>query len=305
MTQPAEPSADGHRDEWKENPDNSLKSSSIDDLFSRLLKVRTSENWIFRGQASAQWDLRSSLERRLQSLPPGRSPASAERGVHRRFMERAGAHIGDLPSEDDELGWLMLMQHYGAPTRLLDWTRSPFVGLYFAYEQSSANRQPAALWCMSAGAIRFSRPSRLFLHLRDPWVLFPDSSTDCCGNETVTFPGVDFDWRSEENANVRQLRTDRDSVPYLVLPPRLTDRMAAQQAVFTYDGALAGGIPYTDPRLQAKRFLLPADWRIAVLERLRTMGVSAASLFPGLDGIGRAAGLSVDLQDELEDQVGF
>jgi hypothetical protein len=67
-----------------------------------------------------------------------RMALSREAAIVREFMRRAHHHLSDVPtprglaSEPDRLEWLALMQHHGAPTRLLDWTYSLYVATHFA-----------------------------------------------------------------------------------------------------------------------------------------------------------------------------
>src|SRR6266487_3529676 len=88
----------------------------------------------FRGQPNAASDLKPSLAR---IMPAGTTPARAveiESHLLAEFRAQAHLHVAptDLPDLRDTLAWLTLMQHHGAPTRLLDWTKSPYVAAYFA-----------------------------------------------------------------------------------------------------------------------------------------------------------------------------
>jgi hypothetical protein len=108
--------------------------------------ILTGQQWIFRGQKRNDWGLVTSLERAIKDFDIRNEEVSElEFGLLRRFRRQCHHYITNLPEEHDTMEWLALMQHYGAPTRLLDWTLSLFVALYFAVEPAE---EECAIWAL-------------------------------------------------------------------------------------------------------------------------------------------------------------
>jgi hypothetical protein len=131
-----------------------------------LLLSTGGDDALYRGQRHFDWELLASLERtllgyaerydeRLYGLLMSMSADSgtedwvrgAELEMMQRFRQRA-MHFGipGLPEVWDILGWWELMQHHGAPTRLMDWTTSPFVAIWSALDGHADGDGNMALW---------------------------------------------------------------------------------------------------------------------------------------------------------------
>lgn len=90
------------------------------------------EDWIFRGQKIDE-GLKTSLEQTINDYGLSMEDApKIEGGLMRRFKRQSTSYLKTIPAEGNYMEWFALMQHYGAPTRLHDWTYSFFVAVYFA-----------------------------------------------------------------------------------------------------------------------------------------------------------------------------
>ena len=133
----------------------SISEVAACDEFTDKLDALNSGAWVYRGQ-SRDWPLASSLERRLKEweidLEKG---ADIERQLVREFRRRyRGDDQDDVGA--DKLYCLALMQHHGAPTRLLDCTYSPFIAAHTAVKDGrqvddKGKQLPHVVWCFRVG----------------------------------------------------------------------------------------------------------------------------------------------------------
>lgn len=225
--------------------------------------------YLFRGQSAKEWPLQSSLQRVLR-LYPGITAEKAlqlESELLERFQSQAHLHLrGEfLPMGEDPLQWWQVMQHYGSPTRLLDWTASPYVAAYFAVFEN---------WDRD-GAIFEIHPYTL-----QKWA--QDAETK----------------RGEDGTKESQERLRDPSAPDEIRPVpmrRHSDRTVAQQGHFTYALHILGDQEalISEACVDATshlKLIVPRKLKPQFLQRLHVMNVGANALFPGDDGLGRYIG---------------
>lgn len=115
-----------------------MKIVDIEDFTHFLEEVRcfSREHWaLFRGQADLDWSLKPKLARTAFG-------SRSETELFDAWKRRAREFVPLLPANDWE--WLMLAQHHGLPTRLLDWTQNPLIACFFACKDLPS--KDAAIW---------------------------------------------------------------------------------------------------------------------------------------------------------------
>lgn len=140
-------------------------------------EINNIDDYVFRGQSNAEWQLTSTLDRlirhaRQTGVKEGSIGVFVEKHLDRFRLEIRGRR-GDNPSklEEDEL-WA-LGQHYGLATPLLDWSKSPYIAVFFALASLDNNDAERVLWCLNqrqVDLINRDLREQEKLHL-----IFPDS----------------------------------------------------------------------------------------------------------------------------------
>jgi hypothetical protein len=275
--------------------DNTVEYKSWEELRSALLNS-SGQGWIFRGVSNFEYRLYSALERIFHNAKiPSAEWINREIASLGFFKERAKVVLHNTPQENDLLGWLTLMQHYGAPTRLTDWTTSPFVACYFALDRINDDAKDAAIWMLPAGKYRMPFGT-FFSGPRDHFgTQSLTTSTD--GEVEVTFPGAAITEQHilfAHNDLLRQVIIEQQESPLPLSILRPDSRMMAQQGCFVVSGKLSEkDNPTPIEKLVShsngaiKKIRLPYAWRQEVFRTLIAMNITADTLFPGLDGVGR------------------
>ncbi|HEX2807398.1 MAG TPA: FRG domain-containing protein [Kineosporiaceae bacterium] len=123
------------------------------DLFQELFAgapFRRGE-YLFRGSGDADWSLSTTFDRQFAELPLPRRMALWDQLIREW---RDGCATAGLPTTvtDDEPRLWALGQHHGLPTRLLDWTTSPYVAAFFAFREHllarAVGRDHVAVWVL-------------------------------------------------------------------------------------------------------------------------------------------------------------
>ena len=112
-----------------------VEIKKFDELLEAFESQKTGQNFVYRGVSNSNFELITSLGRCESAL--GRPIARLESRLVKLFKESSIPYLEHTPN--NELEWLAVAQHYGLPTRLLDWTYNPLVATYFAIESTPDN----------------------------------------------------------------------------------------------------------------------------------------------------------------------
>lgn len=236
--------------------------------FDEKISSKHYRKWIFRGQSDAKWILESSLYRAFQEAQKihticNGAPKKINKDEHEkvmidRFKCNAHIYLDHLPDESDLLSWLSLMQHHGSPTRLLDFTFSPYIALFFALEFGEGD---AAVFCVNHNAI-----------IED-----------------------DDSYWGEEKKNVYsrffETEDNNDEVCLFAFEPTFSNhRLLSQQGVLVATNHLSAShqtILANDYDIKDNDFIkiiIPSKLRYSGLRKLNLMNINSGIIYPGIDG---------------------
>lgn len=196
-----------------------------------------------------------------------------------RFRLRAPAYVTEVPRWNDHISWLFLAQHYGVPTRLLDWTENILVGLYFAVTGGTEEeqRKDGELWCMN--------PDLLNWHSGNCRICFQDSA-----GVRLLAASAFLESDSDTLSDFRVKLSSPINGPLALIPPMQFPRMAAQMSRFTIHLS-------KEPEAQIKfllqgderaRYIIPAECKVSIARDLCRFGFTHENLYRDLDSLGRS-----------------
>jgi hypothetical protein len=243
-----EKSFDDATDKWRTHTAFRGLSQDYCNMFTRLQRVRDDPDAPPRERGSLEWK-----EGRL---------LNAFR-MYERLQLRSGLTDWDV---------MLLGQHHGLPTRLLDWTSSPLVALFFATENYDDHHKDGVIWCVRRVETNDALSKEVLAHLTK-------AKTGLFSLETLVkaYPELEnFDGISPPS-------------PVFFEPPSVSPRIVQQFAFFS---VMPGPRTHILPWLEAHpsycwKVIVPARLKKGIRERLMVMNVSERTMYPGLDGTAR------------------
>jgi hypothetical protein len=221
-------------------------------------------NFVFRGMVDAAHDLSTSLTRL------GGNYEELEEHLLRSFRRYARHYTAPA---DSTWNWLAVAQHHGLPTRLLDWSFSPYVAMHFATADVASFDVDGVIWCVDYVA------SNRFL----PDVLQPLLQQE--GANVFTAEML------QEAAATLSEFDQLAEMPFVAFfePPSLDDRIVNQFALFSL---MSHGTARLDRWLGDhpdlfRRIIIPAELKWEVRDKLDQGNITERVLMPGLDGLSR------------------
>lgn len=229
---------------------------SISDFLDALRKDQNGRATWYRGHADATWTLLPGILRGPSVLSEGSSIA--------RFKQSAAMLTERLPSSTFD--WTFLMQHYGVPTRLLDWSESPLVAMFFAVDGYANRVSEASVWCL--------KPTLLN---KNAGIVDP--------NEDQYIPSFDDDEVKPYSAEA--IRVSRTGLlPVATIATRNNARIQAQMGTFTIHHAQKIPIEEVGDSSHVIKYIIPQAHREQIHKELKLLGLTQFSLFPELASIG-------------------
>lgn len=239
-------------------------------------------DFVFRGECRCHETVLPKIDRLLPPGTPGEESGrlNGELQAMLRFRQNAAMHLDSLQRQmlNEGMQAQVVMRHYGAPTRLLDWTLSPWVALFFACEDAGQPPSPAP----PVGRVLAFDRSVVERAVAEQFA----AESGAHGEAIANVQG----WTVPRLLTLDFARSARDWVVCYHRHAEQFPRLVAQQGLFTI-----GSKPWLDHWEHVRRLCpdnhhelrIDPGLKAEIMRRLVRMGITAATLFPDLDGVSR------------------
>jgi len=240
-----------------------LQEALFKDSYHEALQ-RYRSPYVYRGMGNSEFNLRTSLMRL------GGSYQEVERHLVRNFHKYA-KRLTDFDSVDAFWETLAIGQHFGLPTRLLDWTYSPYVALHFATSELDQFHKDGVIWAVNHEKVIDYLPAKLKAILLEE------------GSNKFTTDSLNPVCRSWKEFDSLQ----KENFVIFFEPPSFDDRIVNQFALFS---AMSSSEALLDKWLEQHedlyfRIVISADLKWEVRDKLDQANINERVLFPGLEGL--------------------
>jgi hypothetical protein len=224
---------------------------------------RFRSNYAFRGLADKTYHLVTSFSRNCGTK------SSLEYHLLRNF--RKYAQLTDVGLSYSDWRWMTLAQHYGLPTRLIDWTYSPFVAMHFATSETDKHDRDGVIWQVDYVKVNHLLPSPLIDELNKA-----GANAFTMGMLEQAMPEIhDFDELSP------------GELVAFFEPPSMDSRIVNQFAFFSVMSSPTSNLEdwlIKHPGL-FRRIVVPSKLKREIRDKLDQANITERMLFPGLDGL--------------------
>lgn len=253
--------------EWRVADWAELNKALFDKTWNSTIR-RFRSTFAYRGVSVASHTLTNGLTRLGNPYP------MMEQNLLKQFKKYAHRHVVE---RDTEWHWLSVAQHHGLPTRLLDWTYSPFVALHFATRDLEQYKQDGAVWKVNYSQVHelLQQQDTRSLDKLGARIFSVDALAE-------TIPDLlTLDQRSATNFEIA----------VFFEPPAIDDRIVNQ---FAYFSALSNPylamddwlkMPHVAGKVDAVKIVIPNDLKWEVRDKLDQSNINERVLMTGLDGL--------------------
>ncbi|MBD5532797.1 MAG: FRG domain-containing protein [Lachnospiraceae bacterium] len=236
-----------------------VKIKSIDDLIEEIRKLKSIYGkqpiW-YRGQEKSEWHLEPSIQR--GKLYQKENYVTNDFYIYVKQIEN------DTPSKNNYAAWMSLMQHYGLPTRILDWSSSPLIACYFALEKNRDESDDACIWVLIPRRINVKEGFGEYVYPIDAYAVQQMLTTAFKKNVVIEPQFVD---------KIIACHSVEKNI-----------RMYSQQSSFTVHNSYRKLEDICDSETLFK-FIIPCGCKERMYESINILGISTSYVYPDMEHV--------------------